>query len=148
MALSKTKGNMQHRPNMTMFMAMLTLLGMLISSNALADVAGRLLFARGDVQLLRAGDAPRNAARGDSVEVDDSVQTGEKSNAQIRMSDGAMIALRANTLFKVDQQVYQKDAPGEGSQTAELLRGGMRAMMLNSLALACEGITVLVPGPV
>jgi hypothetical protein len=39
-----------------------------------------------------------------------------------------MIALRAHTLFKVEKQDYNKDAPGEGSQATELLRGGMRAI--------------------
>lgn len=111
-----------------MAMCMAMLLGMLISSGVSAEVAGRLLFTRGDVQIFRAGSAPLKAGRGDSVDVGDSIQTGNKSNAQLRMSDGAMIALRANTLFKIDQQTYHKDAPGEGSQAAELLRGGMRAI--------------------
>lgn len=128
MTLSMMKRHMAHSQGMTMFMAMVLLLGMLVSTGAVADIAGRLLFARGDVQLLHADEVPRKANRGDSVEVGDSVQTGANSNAQIRMSDGAMIALRAHTLFKVDQQTYHKDAPGEGSQTAELLRGGMRAI--------------------
>ena len=104
------------------------MIGMLVSSNAAADVAGRLLFTRGDVHLLRPAQEPRSVGRGDSVDVGDSIQTGDKSNAQIRMSDGAMVALRADTLFKVEQQTYHKDAPGEGSQAAELLRGGMRAI--------------------
>lgn len=93
-----------------------------------ADSAGRLLFVRGEVQITSVDAEPRAAARGALLQVGDTIRTGAKSNAQLRMSDGAMISLKAGSEFRIEAQDYNKKAPGEGSQVGELLRGGLRAI--------------------
>lgn len=105
------------------------LLGMAFSLTATAaEPAGRLLFAHGDVQLVRGSEAPVKVTRGAVVQVGDTIRTGINSSAQLRLSDGAMIALRADSVFRIEKQDYNEAAPGEGSQAAQLLRGGMRAI--------------------
>ena len=98
-----------------------------VSANA-ADAAGRLLFARGDVQITSVDAEPRTAKRGDLLQVGDTIRTGSASSAQLRMSDGAMIALKASTEFRIEAQEYNAKSPGEGSQVGELVRGGLRAI--------------------
>lgn len=93
-----------------------------------ADSAGRLLFARGEVQITSVEAEPRAAKRGDVLQVGDTIRTGAASSAQLRMSDGAMIALKAGTVYRIEAQDYNAKAPGEGSQVGELLRGGLRAI--------------------
>ncbi len=93
-----------------------------------ADSAGRLLFARGEVQITSVEAESRAAKRGDVLQVGDTIRTGVASSAQLRMSDGAMIALKAGTVYRIEAQDYNEKAPGEGSQVGELLRGGLRAI--------------------
>lgn len=116
-------------PKIIFFHLGLLLLAMIFSSMAnAADSTGRLLFVRGEVQIISVDAEPRAASRGDLLQVGDTIRTGAKSNAQLRMSDGAMIALKADTEFRIEAQDYNKKAPGEGSQVGELLRGGLRAI--------------------
>jgi len=115
--------------NLTQAAAWFLLLAALTASaQASATPAGRLLFTRGVVELLHEGAQARRVVRGDTVEVGDSLRTGAKASAQLRLSDGAMIALRSDTLFKVEQQEYDEKKPGEGAQATKLLRGGLRAI--------------------
>jgi len=75
---------------------------MILSSSSLVSVAhaqanaeaGRLLMSIGDVKISRNGQTIP-APKGTAVQAGDSVITGVASNAQIRMSDAAVIALRA-----------------------------------------------------
>lgn len=103
------------------------LLGLLLSFSAVAQEAGRLLFVRGDVQLDRGGEV-RLASRGDTVAVGDILRTGAGASAQLRLSDGAMVALRPDSLFRIEAQDYDSADPAKGSQAGELLRGGLRAI--------------------
>ncbi len=107
----------------------LLLLALFYSLNvAAAESAGRLLFARGEVEITSVDAEPRTAQRGDVLQVGDTIRTGTVSNAQLRMSDGAMISLKADTIYRIEAQDYNAKAPGEGSQVGELVRGGLRAI--------------------
>lgn len=104
------------------------LLGMLLSFSVQAEPAGRLLFARGEVQVVREGEPPRMVVRGDVIEVGDTIRTSEGASAQLRLTDGAMVALRSDTTYQIDEQKYDREKPEESSQAAKLLRGGLRAI--------------------
>lgn len=107
----------------------LLLLALIYSLNIqAAESAGRLLFARGEVEITSVDAEPRTAQRGDVLQVGDTIRTGSASSAQLRMSDGAMISLKANTVYRIEAQDYNEKAPGEGSQVGELVRGGLRAI--------------------
>lgn len=107
----------------------LLLLALFYSLNvSAAESAGRLLFVRGEVEITSVDAEPRAAQRGDVLQVGDTIRTGTASNAQLRMSDGAMIALKADTIYRIEAQDYNAKAPGEGSQVGELVRGGLRAI--------------------
>jgi hypothetical protein len=80
--------------------------------------------------------APLKLKKGDPVEVGDVIVTGEKARAQLLMNDGARIALRSGTRYKVD--AFQLPAAvgtptqatttaAEGISVATLLKGGFRS---------------------
>ncbi len=101
---------------------------------ATAEVAGKLLFVAGSVTLERT--PPVTLKAGDLIETGTVIATGEKSRAQILMNDGARVALRASSRYRVDDfslpaavgaptQVTTTRA--EGVSVATLLKGGFRS---------------------
>ena len=88
--------------------------------------AGLVQFATGEVQLRR-GAAESAAAKGVEVESGDVIVTGASGRAQIRFSDGGLVALYPDSQFTVTRY---SDA-GSAAQdhfAVSLLRGGMRAI--------------------
>ncbi|WP_215391093.1 FecR domain-containing protein [Polynucleobacter sp. VK25] len=111
-----------------------SLLGAIISAMLITSVqaqapaeAGKVLLAIGEVKVSRGGQMIP-LTKGASLQAGDGVITGVASNAQLRMSDGAVIALRAQSEFKINQ--YNFNGKTDGSEKAELslVKGGVRAV--------------------
>ncbi|HEU0226069.1 MAG TPA: FecR family protein [Steroidobacteraceae bacterium] len=107
-----------------------------LAFTAAADAkdAGKALFVAGQVMLERAPPVP--LAQGDAVQVGDTIATGDKSRAQILMNDGARVALRANSRYRVDEfslpasvgaPTQATTTRAEGVSVATLLKGGFRS---------------------
>lgn len=93
--------------------------------NGLAG-AGLVQFTAGDVQLRR-GDSLSRLAKGAELDGGDVVLTGTEGRAQIRFSDGGLVALYPDSQFTVTR--YADGAgTGEDHFVVNLLRGGMRAL--------------------
>jgi hypothetical protein len=92
-----------------------------------AELAGTVLLAIGEVRALRNGVAVV-LIKGSSIQSGDMVTTGNSSNAQLRMSDGAIIALRAQTEFKIDEYQFNGKADGSEKAVLSLVKGGVRAV--------------------
>lgn len=93
-----------------------------------AAAAGSFLFVAGDVRLTPAagGNAVR-VRRGAAVEPGDTVTTGLRGVAQLRMVDGAVLAVRPGTELRID--AYSFDEPGkEDSSFFSLLSGAFRSI--------------------
>jgi hypothetical protein len=108
---------------------------LLLAAELAAAAAGKVLFVSGTVQVERG--TTRALAAGDAIEVGDVIVTGEASRAQLLMADGAKVALRAATRFRIDAMTLPDSvtAPGqaratttEGSSAATLLKGGFRTV--------------------
>ena len=89
--------------------------------------AGRVLMAIGDVKVSRSGTMSP-IAKGSSVLVGDSLITGPASNAQLRMTDGAVLALKAQTEFKINDYSFNGKADGSEKANLSLVKGGVRAV--------------------
>ena len=89
--------------------------------------AGKVLLAIGDVKVTR-GAQTLPLAKGASLQSGDGVITGVASNAQLRMSDGAVIALRAQTEFKINEYKFNGKADGSEKANLSLVKGGVRAV--------------------
>ena len=98
------------------------------SSGAFADeVVGRVLMAIGKVEIER-GDRTIPVKKDTEVLPGDTIATGTTSNAQVRFKDGAVIALRPETEFRVDEYKYSGKPDGSEKASVSLLKGGVRAV--------------------
>ncbi len=99
---------------------------------ALADEAGSVVFAKGDVTAERAPPVP--LAKGDAVLSDDTVATGDNSRAQLLMLDGAKIAIRPNSRLAIEEYSYTDPAAGasvtakDDKSVMSLVKGGFRTI--------------------
>ena len=89
--------------------------------------AGKVLMSLGDVKVTRGGKAIP-LKKGDGVQAGDIIVTGPTSNAQVRMSDGAIMAIRAQTEFKINEYVFNGKADGSEKASLSLVKGGVRAV--------------------
>lgn len=110
----------------------LWLLGLaLCGASSLAHAsAGRFLYVNGAVQIKREG-ATIPGVRGLPVEPRDEISVGPQGRAQIRMNDGALIALQPSSVFVIDQFNFPSADSGDsgvGSSFLKLLRGGLRTI--------------------
>ena len=105
------------------------LLSCIAISSAHAVTAGRILTAAGEVTVLRAG-ATVKLERNSTVETGDRIQTGSASNAQVRFTDGSIVALRPDTQFAIEayQFVGTPDSEKDEKLLFALLRGGLRTI--------------------
>lgn len=97
----------------------------LLPSAALAQ-AGRFLLAVGEVAVVRDG-AEFRPASGTPIRPGDLIRLGARSNAQIRLTDESIVALRAGTELRIDEYAYTGQAE-ESRSFFSLLRGGLRTV--------------------
>jgi len=91
---------------------------------AFALEAGKVLARVGQVTATQAGAVTRNLDVGSAVLSGDLIRTAPASSVQIRYTDGALVSLTANSLYRVDDYAY---APGERGFFS-LLKGGLRTL--------------------
>ena len=104
--------------------------GMLAPSSAWARAeVGRVQFVHGDVQIMDAGGARRAMLQREAVYEGDTFISSKSGYAQLRMIDDAVIALRPDTVLRVDTYHYHADQR-DGSERGFffLLKGGFRAI--------------------
>ncbi len=91
-----------------------------------AGVAGRIQFVVGDVRIVADDGTTKPALKGAEIQEKDSILTGSGAQAQIKMIDGALLALRPDTQLKLDAYVYNDAQAGTAWFT--LLKGGLRSL--------------------
>jgi hypothetical protein len=89
--------------------------------------AGRVLIVAGNVTIMRAGQTiPAQA--GTPVRSGDTVVVGSQSSAQVRFTDDSLVALRADTTFRVSEYAYAGQESGTQRALFDLLQGGLRTV--------------------
>ncbi len=116
------------------FMARLLLALTLLAAQGLAlAAAGKVLFVSGPASIERNGVRALN--KGDAIEVGDVIVTGDKARVQLLMADGAKVALRAGTRWRIDEfampptvgtPAQASVVNANGKSVASLLKGGFR----------------------
>ncbi len=105
-----------------------------LTSNAVAvaDDAGSVIFAKGDVSAER--QPPVALAKGDTVLDDDEIVTGSNSRAQLLMIDGAKIAIRPDSRLRIEEYAYVPAATAgtvsanDDKTVMSLVKGGFRTI--------------------
>ena len=109
--------------------ALCMLLALALSPAAWAAVAGKVLVAVGEVTAVRNG-VTLTLAKNSPIESGDTIHTGATSNAQLRFTDGSIVALRPETSFAVEDYRFQEgNAPAQEERGIfSLLKGGLRTV--------------------
>ena len=95
-------------------------------SSYAAEPAGRVLLLQGSATAVRgAQEVP--LARGVTVETGDLLRVAEGSSLQVRFTDESVVALRANTQFKIEDYKFSENGTGDKS-VFSLLKGGLRTI--------------------
>ncbi len=123
--------NTEHLPDLqkhqTSWMLVLVLAFFVIFPVTTHASVGKVIMAIGEVSINRSGKlipVKKDAV----VEVGDAIVTGNTSNAQVKFNDGAIIALRPNTEFKVNEYKFNGKPDGTEKADVSLTKGGVRAV--------------------
>jgi hypothetical protein len=95
-------------------------------TSAWAQSAGRVLAVAGSATMERAGQQQALQV-GTLVESGDTLAVGDKSTLQVRFTDESVVALRANSQFKIENYKFDRNAESDRSLMG-LLKGGMRTI--------------------
>lgn len=100
----------------------------LASTSIQAQVtAGKTMIAKGKVAAKSEQQASRSLKRRSLIYDNEVVTTGGNSKAQLRMTDGGMIALKENSELVISQYNFASENE-RGSVAMELLKGGLRSV--------------------
>jgi hypothetical protein len=102
---------------------------LLFTQSALAaDIAGRIIMARGDVQAINDEGVIRQLKRRDSIYNHEVIKTGKESKVQIRFIDNALLALKAESELNIKAYVYSATDEEDNQVLMELVAGGFRTL--------------------
>ncbi|MEH6447581.1 MAG: FecR family protein [Oleispira sp.] len=93
-----------------------------------ADIAGRIIMARGDVQAITNKGTIRQLKRRDSIYSHEIIKTGIDSKVQIRFIDNALLALKAESELNIKAYVYSEVDDKDNQVLMELVAGGFRTL--------------------
>lgn len=104
------------------------LIGLLwLASTAGALAAGRVTLAQGGAEI-ESGGATRSLRRGERVVEGDLLRVATGGLVQLRMDDGALIALKGGTEFRIDTYRATASASQRPRAVLRLLKGGFRTI--------------------
>ena len=89
------------------------------------ETAGRVDFVTGDVWLIDASQQIRRAVRGDRLRATDTIMTAGDGEVHLDMEDGGYLAIRTNTLLKVED--YRAQGDKDDRVFLKLLKGTFRS---------------------
>lgn len=104
--------------------------GLMGSATAQEDreVAGKVIIATAGSVARDPKGEERPLRRRSQVYTGDTIVTAAKGRVQIRFSDGALLGLKPNSEFRVEQYHYEDGADGSENAVYKLLKGGMRTI--------------------
>lgn len=96
--------------------------------HASAASIGFVQFSAGDVKIRNAAGQVRDAVKGATLEEGDTLLTAAGASAQLKMSDGGILAIRPETELKLDTYRYAGKEDGNERAIMSLVKGGFRTI--------------------
>lgn len=93
----------------------------LAASATVQSLTGNVTAALGEA-------APTALAKGSALESGATVTTGDNSNIVMKFEDGQVVALNANTTFKITRYQFNAAQPQNGNAFFSLVKGAMRSI--------------------
>jgi hypothetical protein len=106
--------------------------------------AGVSAAVRGDVQVARADVVGRQVESGESIFLQDAIESGADSGMQILLLDESVFTIGPESALTIDEYVYDP-ATGDGSLAADMTKGVMRFVSGNIAAGTPENMTIKLP---
>lgn len=116
-----------NRQGMTLARVILALAGILGVSMATAAPVARVDFAIGPATAVGLDGKSRPLVKGGMLDVGDTVNTAT-GRAQLRFTDGGMVSLLPQTVFKIDDYRYEGKADGSEKGVFSLAKGALRTI--------------------
>ena len=88
---------------------------------------GKAIFVIGKVEVVNASGEKSLLTRGSTINSGDIILTSKGGQAQIKMIDGTLLAVRPNSEFKITSYQYNKDIATDES-VYNLVKGGFRSI--------------------
>ena len=110
----------------TLFVCAVSLLVLPLPVSASSDI-GHVIFTTGSVRAVNDGES-RVLRKGSKVQEGDVIKSSRFARSQIRMKDGALIALRPGTEFGFNQYRYDEADGSNNSSVLNLIKGGFRTI--------------------
>ena len=108
--------------------ALVCLAALALPSSLFAAEAGKFQFVAGDIKVANVAGVQRVPVKGEAFNAGETIITGTTGSAQIRMSDGGLVAVRPDTQLKLDQYVFNGREDGSERKIVSLIKGGFRAI--------------------
>ena len=103
-----------------------TCLVLCLATPAMASVAGHVQFVSGSVVIEATNGIVRSIHKGEKVYSGETIKTGVRGSAQLRMVDNGFISVRPRTTLRIDEYRYEKS--GRDASFFSLLKGNFRAL--------------------
>jgi len=116
------------KTHINFFVSLVASLLLLGGNAAYANVAGYVQFVNGVVQLTDPAGQTRSVQKGDAVNEGDTLTSARNASAQIKMQDGGLVAMRADTRLKFDSFIFSGKQDGTEQSFFSLFKGGFRAV--------------------
>lgn len=100
---------------------------MAAENDAAITPAGQIIVVSGAFRIIHANNTTVVPRRGDSFYSGDTLVTGSNGNAQVRFTDGGVLALKQNSALKIDNYRYTQDSSTDQS-VMTFIKGGFRAL--------------------
>ncbi|HEY9134840.1 MAG TPA: FecR domain-containing protein [Pseudomonadales bacterium] len=91
------------------------------------ETIGRVIINMGTLEAENRGSV-RTLKRNSEILKGDTLKTSNNSNAQIRLKDGALVSLRSNTEFQIEEYSFKGQEDGSEKSVFNLIKGGFRTI--------------------
>jgi len=115
-----------YKPKLSSLTLIISLLLIFIPTSVLA-YAGKALYVIGKVMVVSDSGDENRVKRTDEFYLGDTVVTNNRSQIQIRMSDGTLLAVRPNSQFRIDDYQHEKNVQTDKSHY-RLIKGAFRSI--------------------
>ena len=99
----------------------------LLAPSAQAEIVGRVLMTAGETSALRDGKVVP-LTFGSPIEGRDTLQTGQRSNLQVRLTDESILSLREQTQMRIEDYKHSSKEEDQGSAVFSLVKGAFRTV--------------------
>jgi len=96
-------------------------------ASALAQAAGRVLMTAGETSAVRDGKVVP-LTFGSSIEARDTLQTGPRSNLQVRLTDESILSLREQSQMRLEEYRFSGKDDAQDAAVFRLVKGAFRTV--------------------